>query len=146
MAIGETEVLRRIDWIEGGKFMRRALRLIMLSGALVLGATCAWATGMNPFGASGMPLTDKDFAAMAAVADPLMEDETIPIGTSRSWNNPRSGNSGTITLEGRFSYDYQGSKLPCRKLRYHTVIKNYSDPYNLRLNRCRTANGDWMLL
>lgn len=126
--------------------MRRALRLIMLGGILVLGATSAWATGMNPFGPSGLPLTDKDFAAMAAVADPLMEDETVPIGTSKSWSNPRSGNSGTITLEGRFTYDYQGTKLPCRKLRYHTVIKNYSDPYNLRLNRCRTANGDWMLL
>jgi len=126
--------------------MRSAIRLIMLSGLLVLGATASWATGMNPFGPSGLPLTDRDFAAMAAVADPLMEDETIPIGTTKSWSNPRSGNSGTITLEGRFTYDYQGSKLPCRKLRYHTVIKNYSDPYNLRLNRCRTANGDWMLL
>ena len=126
--------------------MRSALRLIMLGGLLVLGATASWATGMNPFGPSGLPLTDRDFAAMAAVADPLMEDETVPIGTSRSWSNPTSGNQGTITLEGRFTYDYQGSKLPCRKLRYHTVIKNYSDPYNLRLNRCRTANGDWMLL
>ena len=66
--------------------MGRTLRLIMLSGFLVLGATASWATGMNPFGPSGMPLTDKDFAAMAAVADPLMEDETIPIGTSRSWS------------------------------------------------------------
>jgi surface antigen len=126
--------------------MRSAIRLIMLSGLLVLGATASWATGMNPFGPSGLPLTDRDFAAMAAVADPLMEDETAPIGTSRSWSNPTSGNQGTITLEGRFTYDYQGSKLPCRKLRYHTVIKNYSDPYNLRINRCRVANGDWMLL
>jgi surface antigen len=93
-----------------------------------------------------MPLTAKGFAAMAAVADPLMEDETVPVGTSRPWSNPTSGNSGTITLEGRFNYDYQGSTLPCRKLRYHTVIRNYANPYNLRLNRCRTANGDWMLL
>jgi surface antigen len=126
--------------------MRNALRLFLLGGLLVLGATGSWAGGMNPFGASGLPLTDKDFAAMAAIADPLMNDESVPIGTSKSWSNPASGNQGTITLEGRFTYDYQGSKLPCRKLRYHTVIKNYSDPYNLRLNRCRTANGDWMLL
>jgi surface antigen len=126
--------------------MRHALRLIVLGGILVLGATASRAAGMNPFGPSGLPLTDRDFAAMAAVADPLMEDETVPIGTSRSWSNPTSGNRGTITLEGRFTYDYQGSKLPCRKLRYHTMIRNYSDPYNLRINRCRVANGDWMLL
>ena len=71
--------------------MGRALRLIMLSGFLVLGATASWAAGMNPFGPSGMPLTAKDFAAMAAIADPLMEDETVPVGTSRSWSNPTSG-------------------------------------------------------
>ena len=126
--------------------MRNALGLILLGGLLVLGAAGSWAAGMNPFGPSGLPLTTRDFAAMAAVADPLMNDESVPIGTTKSWSNPASGNQGTITLEGRFTYDYQGTKLPCRKLRYHTVIRNYADPYNLRLNRCRTANGDWMLL
>src|SRR5258708_6815364 len=118
MAIGETEVIRRTGRIEGGKSMGRALGLIMLSGFLVLGATASWATGMNPFGPSGMPLTAKDFAAMAAVADPLMEDETIPIGTTKSWSNPVSGNQGTITLEGRFTFHFPGRKQPCRKLRY----------------------------
>ena len=126
--------------------MRSAGRLLMLAGGMALGIAAAHAGGMNPFGPSGLPLTKKDFAQMAQAVDPLLEDETIPIGTARSWSNPQSGNQGTITLEGRFTYDYQGKTLPCRKLRYHTVIRNYADPYNLRINRCKVADGNWMLL
>ena len=125
--------------------MRSALRLFMLVAGLTFGIAAAHA-GMNPFGPSGLPLTSADFANMSKAVDPLLEDETIPIGTVRSWSNARSGNSGTITLEGRFTYDYEGKTLPCRKLRYHTVIRNYADPYNLRINRCKVADGNWMLL
>ena len=126
--------------------MRSAGRLLMLAGGMALGIAAAHAGGMNPFGPSGLPLTSRDFADMAMAVEPLLEDETIPIGTARSWSNSRSGNQGTITLEGRFTYDYQGKTLPCRKLRYHTVIRNYADPYNLRINRCKVADGNWMLL
>ncbi|HKF63572.1 MAG TPA: hypothetical protein VKB42_19530 [Dongiaceae bacterium] len=126
--------------------MRSAGRLLMLAGGMALGIVAANAGGMNPFGPSGLPLTSRDFADMAKAVEPLLEDETIPIGTARSWSNAGSGNQGTITLEGRFTYDYEGKTLPCRKLRYHTVIRNYADPYNLRINRCKVANGNWMLL
>jgi hypothetical protein len=64
-----------------------------------------------------------------------------PFGTSRGWANPASGNSGTITLIDRFETDFQGTKLPCRKLRYHVTIRNRSGPYNLLIDRCRIADG-----
>jgi hypothetical protein len=131
--------------ISGGKAMRSALRLFMLAVGLTFGIGAAHA-GMNPFGPSGLPLTNGDFSLMSKAVDPLLEDETIPVGTVGTWSNPKSGNSGSITLEGRFTYDYQGKTLPCRKLRYHTVIRNKADPYNLLINRCKAANGDWMLL
>ena len=126
--------------------MRSALRSCVLAGALAFGIAAAHAAGMNPFGPTGLPLTSKDFQEMGAAEDPLLNDETIPIGTARSWSNPRSGNSGTITLERRFTQDFQGKTLPCRTLRYHTVIRNRSDPFNLRINRCKVADGNWMLL
>ena len=126
--------------------MRSALRSCVLAGGLAVGIVAAHAAGMNPFGPTGLPLTSRDFQEMSAAVDPLLNDETIPIGTARSWNNPRSGNSGTITLERRFTQDFQGKTLPCRTLRYHTVIRNRSDPFNLRINRCKVADGNWMLL
>jgi hypothetical protein len=118
----------------------------VLAGALAFGIAAAHAAGMNPFGPTGLPLTSKDFQEMDAAVDPLLNDETMPIGTARSWSNPRSGNSGTITLERRFTQDFQGETLPCRTLRYHTVMRNRSDPFNLRINRCKVADGNWMLL
>jgi len=126
--------------------MRRVLISTLLAGMLAVAATLSWAAGLNPFGPSGMPLTANDYKDLAAAADPLLNDDSLPIGASRNWSNPNSGNSGTITLEKRFQYDYQGTQLPCRTLRYHVVIKNYSDPYNIRLNRCRIADGSWKLL
>ena len=128
-----------------GIAMRGALRSFVLAGGLAVGIAAAHAAGMNPFGPTGLPLTSKDFQEMGAAEDPLLNDETIPIGTARPWSNPRSGNSGTITLERRFTQDFQGKTLPCRTLRYHTVIRNRADPFNLRINRCKVADGNWML-
>ena len=82
---------------------------------------------------------------MCSAVNPLLNDETIPLGTSRGWANSGSGNSGTITLIDRFETDFQGTKLPCRKLRYHVTIRNRSDPYNLLIDRCRVADGSWKL-
>jgi hypothetical protein len=65
---------------------------------LAFGIAAAHAAGMNPFGPTGLPLTSRDFQEMGAAVDPLLNDETIPIGTARSRSNPRSGNSGTITF------------------------------------------------
>jgi surface antigen len=119
----------------------------MLAGGLAFYAVAAHAQmGMTFFGPSGLPLTKEDFSRMAKTIDPLLNDATIPIGTVRSWSNPTSGNSGTITLEDRFTYNYEGKALPCRKLKYHTVIHNRADPYNVRLNRCQVADGRWMIL
>jgi hypothetical protein len=128
--------------------MRSALRFFTLAAGLAFYAVAAHAQmgGVDLFGASGLPLTKGDFSRMAKAADPLLNDEAIPIGTARSWSNPTSGNSGTITLEDRFTYDYEGKTLPCRKLKYHTVIQNYANPYNLRLNRCKVAEGRWLLI
>ena len=128
--------------------MRRALHVFILAAGLAFYMTTAHAQtgGMGLFGASGLPLTNGDFSRMAKAADPLLNDETIPIGTARDWSNPASGNSGTITLEDRFTYDYEGKTLPCRKLKYRTVIRNYANPYNLRLNRCKVADGKWLLI
>jgi hypothetical protein len=126
--------------------MRGALRLILLVGILVIGSAQSQAQGLDIFGIEGFPLTAKDFAAMAAAADPLLNDESLPLGTTREWRNPASGDRGRITLLERFQYDYEGSTLPCRKLKYHTVFKNQANPYNLIIQRCRIANGRWKLL
>jgi hypothetical protein len=134
-----------------GEVRRFRLSTALLIGALALGtaglgATESEAAGLNPFGPAGLPLTEQDYAAMAKAADPLLNDDTIALGTTRDWSNPTSGNKGSITLMERFEYTYEGNKLPCRKLKYRAVIQNLADPYNLVIQRCRIANGEWKLL
>ena len=118
---------------------------LLFAGILALTPAESQAAGLNPFGPSGLPLNRQDYKNMAEAVNPLLNDETIPLGTSRGWANSGSGNSGTITLIDRFETNFQGTKLPCRKLRYHVTIRNRSDPYNLLIDRCRVADGSWKL-
>ena len=126
--------------------MRGTLLLLILAAAILAIGSARSLAQEDVFGVEGLPLTTKDFAAMASAANPLLKDESLPLGTTREWRNPVSGNRGRITLLERFQYDYEGSTLPCRKLKYHTVFKNQANPYNLIIQRCRIANGRWKLL
>jgi hypothetical protein len=108
-----------------GMFMRGTL-LLLAAAILAIGPARSLAQE-DVFGVEGLPLTTKDFAAMASAANPLLKDESLPLGTAREWRNPISGNRGRITLLERFQYAYEGSTLRCRKLKYHTVIKNLAD-------------------
>jgi hypothetical protein len=126
--------------------MRVVSRAVLLAGFFAVLSTATFAGGLNPFGPSGMPLTQGDYSAMAAAAKPLLDDDTLPIGTTHDWNNAKSGNKGTIKLLDRFEYEYEGAKLPCRKLQYHVEVKTWADPYNLDLNRCKVADGSWKIL
>lgn len=121
-------------------------RIFFTAGSLALASVAAYAGGLNPFGPSGMPLTQGDFAQMAVAVDPLLSDDSTPIGTTREWNNDKSGNHGSITLLKRFQYKYEGTELPCRKLEYTVLVKNTADPYKISLNRCRVADGSWKFL
>ena len=94
----------------------------------------------------GARLSHHDLKAMAKAAQPLLDDDTLPINTKRDWNNPESGDHGTVELTRRFEYDYEGTKLPCRELLYHIQVAASADPYNYKLNRCKVADGSWKIL
>src|SRR4029077_6221739 len=102
--------------------MREAVRALMLAGLLALTWLPSQAAVLNPFGPLGLPLTKEDFSKMSAVVTPLLDDDSVPPGTTREWKNPNSGNGGTVTLISRFETVYQDRKLPCRKIRYHFQI------------------------
>jgi len=82
---------------------------------------------------------------MSDASQPLLNDDSLPIGTTREWSNAKSENHGTVQLLKRFEYQYQGSTLPCRELRYHVVVKDSADPYNFAFNRCKLADGSWKI-
>jgi surface antigen len=124
--------------------MRGISRLVLLASLLAFVSMGSYAQ-VGVFG-NAIPLTKQDYADMASAAQPLLNDDSLPIGTVREWRNAASGNHGAIMLVERFVYDYQGSKLPCRKLKYHVDGKAPVQPYNLELNRCKVADGSWKIL
>lgn len=124
--------------------MRRTSRTILLSGLFAVISTACYAqTSMSSL--PEVPLTKGDYQDLAAAYQPLLNDDSLAIGTTREWINAQSGNHGTVQLVKRFEAEYQGSKLACRRLRYHIEIKDNADPYNLLLNRCKLADGSWKI-
>lgn len=125
--------------------MRGSLYAALMACIVVLAPMGAQAQYGGFSGLPEVPLTPRDLGELAAAYQPLLDDDSIPIGTSHDWSNPESGNSGSVVLEKRFTVTFEGAQLPCRTLRYHFVVKGNADPYNMRLNRCRTADGKWKI-
>jgi surface antigen len=69
-----------------------------------------------------------------------------PNGTTLNWNNPASGNSGSVTLLAAFA----SSGRDCRRVRYvvHPAASSQisaADTNTYVLTNCRLANGSWKL-
>jgi surface antigen len=129
--------------------MRGTSTLILLISFLAIVSTVSYAqsfSGLDMSGLFGVRLSNHDLKAMAAAAQPLLDDDSLALGTSRDWSNPESGDHGTIQLQKRFEYTYEGNKLPCRELRYHVQTTGNADPYNFKLDRCKAADGAWKIL
>jgi hypothetical protein len=61
-----------------------------------------------------------------------------PEGTVLEWDNPKSGNSGTVTLLKRFTIDGR----ECRSLR-HVLNIVRAEPFRYKLTICLQPDGSW---
>jgi len=125
--------------------MRGVRKIVLLAGFLALVSGASYAQ-MSAFGPWGLPLTSHDLKEMGKAVQPLLTDDSIPIGTTNQWSNSASGNHGSVQLLERFETQYEGNNLPCRKIRYHIEVKGNADPYNVVLDRCKVADGSWKIL
>jgi surface antigen len=119
--------------------LQKSLGALVLVG-LALSAVTALA--VNPFGRSGFELTTGDVAILTETTRPFFDDDTVPIGTVKSWNNPKSGNNGTATLIRRF----EQKGMPCRRVQHDIKLKTIADPFRFIIDRCRVADGSWKML
>lgn len=119
--------------------LARILGTIAVAALLV---SAAAAQGINPFGRAGFSLTKTDVATLEAATRPFFDDNTVPLGTSRAWSNPDSGNTGTAILVSRFEY----KKMPCRRIQHDIKLAKVADAYHFVIDRCQVADGSWKLL
>jgi surface antigen len=87
-------------------------------------------------------LTQDDKSMLWQSADALNEAPSPQSGESRTWSNPRSGNSGQVTLVRVF----RSNDMPCHALHYSIMIGAGPTPRIYDLSWCRTPEGQWKIL
>lgn len=103
-----------------------------------------WATGAGVLlgGLVGSSIgSSLDKADMAAANQAAVQANTAPIGQPISWNNPQSGNYGTITpvRDG-----YTSDQRYCRE--YQQTITVGGRKESAYGTACQNANGDWEIV
>ncbi|MDH3704055.1 MAG: RT0821/Lpp0805 family surface protein [Alphaproteobacteria bacterium] len=96
---------------------------------------------LDIFGAFANNLTPEDITMMKNTSAQLYLDDRVSLSSTMRWTNPKSGNSGAVTLLQR--YEYKGMK--CRTIRHSVKEKRRDRSSALNFDRCKTPSGEWML-
>lgn len=127
---------------------KRVAMLLLLAAPplLVLPATVppAAAQQLGPRFRNAPKLTSADLAMMRELVREQLTGK--PNGTTLDWNNPQSGNFGSVTLLATF----RSAGRDCRRVRYAVRPAASSQTAASRthtyvLTNCRLADGSWRL-
>jgi surface antigen len=120
------------------------VRFVLPAAALCLGVI-AWPlisdAQINPFQSSRTQLRGDDQKLMSAAASQLYQQETVSSGSASHWSNPKTGDSGTVTVLQ--SFEKEG--MACRKVRYVIRLRGVTGQRVYTANWCKTASGEWKL-
>ena len=127
-------------------------RRLALPAAIVL----ALATGfpgpvqaqINPFRTNrAAPRLDRtDLELLDQAAAKLYTQENVADGASESWDNPRTGASGSVTVVSSFHRTVRGDSLLCRRLRYDVAVRGRTGTRSFLIDWCRLPDGNWKIV
>lgn len=117
--------------IAGAQFGKGGGKLATTAVGTLLGAILGSEVGKS--------LDRADQLALAQTTQQTLED--APSGSTNSWRNPDSGNSGTITPTQ--TYTKSGGQ-PCREFQQTVTIG--SDTEEAYGSACRQADGTWKIV
>jgi hypothetical protein len=92
------------------------------------------------FGLGSGPLTHEDVELILRSSAPLFT--TAPSGAIARWENPDSGNKGSIALLKL--YELKG--LSCRTMRYTAKYPNHTYSNTRVVDWCEVSPGEWKLV
>lgn len=121
------------------------MKTVLAAVALALAAALPAQAQINPFGKWGSTsMTKEDQQMTSQAAASLYQNPAVKKGDIAKWENPASGNSGTVTVTRLF----QSKDMPCVGLLYSFNIKDTQDKSKkeLQSNRCKVASGEWKIL
>ena len=107
----------------------------------VLVSPAAQAQLLGPSFESNITLTREDLDAMRQTVTQQIHGK--PVGSTASWSNPASRNSGTIKLLKKFT----AKNMRCEEIGYTlvTTASNVS-PEHYVLDSCLQPDGSWKIL
>jgi surface antigen len=90
---------------------------------------------------SNITLTQDDLDKMRQTVNQQIHGKSV--GTTASWSNPSSKNSGTIKLLGKFT----ARNMRCEKIGYTLkTTAMAAEPEHYELNSCLQPDGSWKIL
>jgi surface antigen len=109
--------------------MPARLRLLLLAAfsCVTLGSAGVQA---DIRGARGVELSDEDLRYVERAANRLYRADA-PVGSTERWENPASGNAGTVTVQRRF----EDAGIPCWRTVHDVTLKN-GPTYRIDAERC----------
>ena len=109
--------------------------------AVALATPAARAQLLGPSFESNITLTREDLDTMRQTVAQQIHGK--PVGTTASWSNPSSKNSGTIKLLKKFA----ARNMHCETIGYTlvTTASNVS-PEHYEFNSCLQPDGSWKIL
>jgi hypothetical protein len=120
--------------------MRTRLTVIAAVSLLLSFSTQQATAQINPFrGSRYAAISQEDNRLMFGSIDRLNRTEPLHVGQSESWSNPKTGSSGTSTVERI----YRSDGMTCHLLRHRIVVQNREPGRTFNINWCQTASGEW---
>jgi surface antigen len=115
------------------------LLLVLVAG---LASSAAHAQLLGPAFESSITLTQEDLNIMRQTVNQQIHGK--PAGTTASWANPNSKNSGTMKLIKKF----KARNMQCEEIGYTltTTATAVGSPEHYRLNSCLQPDGIWKIL
>lgn len=123
----------------------KKIAMALAAAIIAAGSAQAALAQVNPFGKWGNAgFTKEDSAMNQKAAASLYENPNVKVGDTASWQNPQSGNGGTVTATKLFKH----KDMPCVALHYSFDLKDSQDKSKkeLNANRCKVATGEWKIL
>src|SRR5262249_27305620 len=113
--------------------------ILAAATALTVTASHAPAQLFSPYGAFyGSDLSRQDINRLNEAAK---KAATEPIGTQEAWENPSTGNRGTVQP----AEEKHGDGKACRRLRYDIEQQGQASPQTYYFVRCQLRSGQWKL-
>jgi len=114
------------------------LLLLVIAG---LASSAAQAQLLGPSFESSITLTQEDLDKMRQTVNQQIHGK--PVGTTASWANPNSKNSGTVKLLKKFN----ARNMRCETIGYTLMTTATKvEPEHYEFNSCLQPDGSWKIL